>query len=174
VRWQDFSGDGPVASGRSAQVLVPWSGAGLATAEAAYERTADVSLSATEGVLARRVQVEGRLIGVDLVRDDGHCGGRLLPLPRAGFDSVAPAPPGLLDEHLQSGASDGIFLAAAGAPPEWRSLVLDRLVSALPASRGKAREAIFAALLWLTGETHGRDVQRWSTWWSEERNKAAR
>jgi len=172
VRWQDFRGDGPVASGRSSQVLVPWSGEGLATAEAPCERTAEVSLSVTEGVLARRVQVEGRLIGVDFERDDGHSGGRLLSLPRAALDSLAPAPAGLLDEHLQSGRPDGIFLAAAGAPPEWRSMVLDRLVSALPASRGKAREAIFAALLWLTGETHGRDVHRWSAWWSDERNKA--
>ncbi len=174
VRWQDFRGDGPLAAGRSAQVLVPWGGVGTATTEAPCERTADIAVDGGEGVLARRVQVEGRLIGLDFGRDHGHSGGRVLPLPRAVLDSVAPAPPGLLDEHLQSGQPDGIFLAAAGAPPEWRSLVLDRLVGALPASRGEAREAIFAALLWLTGETHGRDVHRWSAWWSQERNRPAR
>jgi hypothetical protein len=123
-------------------------------------------------VLGRRIKVEGRLIGVDLVREDGHSGGRILALPRATLESLAPAPPGLLEEHLQSGNADGIFLAAAGAPPAWREHVLDGLVGALPSSRGPAREAIFAALLWLTGQTHGRDVQRWSAWWSEERARS--
>jgi hypothetical protein len=174
VRWEDFSGDGPVVRGRSTQVLVPWTGLGTASPEAPLEASCSVDLSPADGVLARRVLVEGRIIGVDLVRPEGHSGGRLLPVPRAELATLAPAPPGLLEEHLQSGQADGIFLAAAGAPPEWRPLVLDRLIEALPASRGPAREAIFASLLWLTGQTLGRDVQRWSSWWSEERRKAGR
>jgi hypothetical protein len=28
---------------------------------------------------------------------------------------------------------------------------------------------VFAALLYLTGETHGTDIHRWRTWWSERR-----
>ena len=174
VHWEDFRGDGPQSSGRGTQVLVPFTGLGTASPEAPLLATAEVALAPATGVLARRVQVEGRLIGVDLVRPDGHSGGRLLALPRAELASVAPAPPGLLDEHLQSGLPDGIFLAAAGAPPEWRTLVLDRLIGALPSSRGPAREAIFASLLWLTGQTLGRDENRWSAWWSEERYREAR
>jgi len=174
VHWEDFRGDGPQSSGRSTQVLVPFAGLGTATLQAPLAATADVALAPATGILARRVQVEGRIIGVDLVRPDGHSGGRLLALPRAELASVAPAPPGLLDEHLQSGLPDGIFLAAAGAPPEWRTLVLDRLIGALPSSRGPAREAIFASLLWLTGQTLGRDENRWSAWWSEERHRVAR
>ncbi|MBM3984976.1 MAG: hypothetical protein FJ296_04685 [Planctomycetes bacterium] len=174
VSTSDFRGDGPACTGRTEQVLVPWSGAGEAAAGRPFELCADVALGASDGVLGRRVHVEGRLIGVDLVRDDGHSGGRLLLPEPATLASLAPAPPGLLDEHLQSGRPDGIFLTAAGAPAGWRSLVLDRLVGALPASRGAAREAIFAALFWLTGETCGRDIHRWSTWWTEERNRPGR
>jgi len=174
LRWEDHAGDGPHCRGRATQVLVPWSGDVLATDELPWSCQADVALAAADGVLARRVRVEGRLIGLDLVRDEGHGGGRLLQLPPATLVSLAPAPPGLLEEHLQSGRPDGIFLAAAGAPDAWRAHVLDRLVGALPASRGAAREAVFAALFWLTGETHGRDVHRWSTWWIEERNRRAR
>jgi hypothetical protein len=174
VTCTDHRGDGPHCSGRTEQVLVPWSGEAAASEGRPFELRADVALPAPDGVLGRRVRVEGRLIGVDLVRDDGHSGGRLLLAPAATLASLAPAPPGLLDEHLQSGRADGIFLAAAGAPAGWRALVLDRLVGALPASRGAAREAIFAALFWLTGETCGRDIHRWSTWWSEERNRTGR
>src|SRR5262249_18492667 len=120
VHWEDFRGDGPVSSGRGTQVLVPFTGLGTASAAAPLEATSDVALGPAEGVLARRIEVEGRLIGVDLVRPDGHSGGRLLALPHTVLSSLAPAPPGLLEEHLQSGSPDGIFLAAAGAPPEWR------------------------------------------------------
>lgn len=174
VTCTDYRGDGPRCSGRTEQVLVPWSGAAEASAARPFELRADVALPSPDGVLGRRVRVEGRLIGVDLVREDGHSGGRLLAAQAATLASLAPAPPGLLDEHLQSGRADGIFLAAAGAPAGWRALVLDRLVGALPASRGAAREAIFAALFWLTGESCGRDIHRWSTWWSEERNRTGR
>jgi hypothetical protein len=174
LRWEDHSGAGPGCTGRATQVLVPWSGDLLATDESPWSCAADVALGPVQGVLARRVRAEGRLIGLDLVRDEGHGGGRLLQLPPATLVSLAPAPPGLLEEHLQSGRPDGIFLAAAGAPDAWRAHVLDRLVDALPASRGAAREACFAALFWLTGETHGRDIHRWSTWWIEERNRRAR
>lgn len=174
LRWEDCAGDGPHVSGRATQVLVPWSGDVTARDDQPWSASADVSLGASDGVLARRVRAEARLIGVDLVREDGHGGGRLLQFPPAGLTSLAPAPPGLLEEHLQSGRPDGIFLAAAGAPDAWRGHVLDRLVAALPALRGPAREAAFAALFWLTGEAHGRDVHRWSTWWFEERNRRTR
>ncbi|HEX5008779.1 MAG TPA: hypothetical protein VFY71_00155 [Planctomycetota bacterium] len=174
LHWEDFRGDGPQSSGRGTQVLVPFTGLGTASPDAPLTATADVALAPATGVLARRITAEGRLIGVDLVRPDGHSGGRLLALPRTQLASLAPAPPGLLEEHLQSGLPDGIFLAAAGAPPEWRKLVLDRLIGALPSSHGPAREAIFASLLWLTGQTLGRDEHRWSAWWSEERHKAGR
>jgi hypothetical protein len=174
VHWEDFRGDGPQSSGRGTQVLVPFTGLGTASPDAPLSASADVALAPATGILARRVTVDGRIIGVDLVRPDGHSGGRLLLLPHTVLSSVAPAPPGLLEEHLQSGLPDGIFLAAAGAPPEWRTLVLDRLIGALPSSRGPAREAIFASLLWLTGQTLGRDENRWSAWWSEERHKAGR
>jgi len=174
VATSDYRGDGPACTGRSQQVLVPWSGGGEATVGRPFELRAEVALGNADGVLGRRVRVEGRLIGVDLVRADGHSGGRLLGVPPATLASLAPAPPGLLDEHLQSGRPDGIFLAAAGAPADWRPLVLDRLVGSLPASRGATREAIFAALFWLTGESCGRDIHRWSTWWSEERNRTGR
>jgi hypothetical protein len=137
-------------------------------------RRFELPLAPVAGALARRIRVEGRLIGVDLVREDGHTGGRILVLPRATLESLAPAPPGLIEEHLQSGDANGIFLAAAGAPPAWREHVLDCLVGALPASRGPAREALFAALLWLTGQPHGRDIQRWSAWWSVESAESER
>jgi hypothetical protein len=169
VSWDDWRGDGPVSYGRTEPRLLRWGAEGDASIEAPCVRSFEVPLAAAEGVLGRRIHIEGRLIGVDLVREDGHSGGCILTLPRTALESLAPVPPGLIEEHLQSGRADGIFLAAAGAPPAWREHVLDRLVGALPASRGPAREAIFAALLWLTGQTHGRDVQRWSTWWSEER-----
>ena len=172
VSWEDWRGDGPVSYGRSEQRLLPWGAEASSSLDAPCVRSFELPLSPAPGVLGRRIKVEGRLIGVDLVREDGHSGGRILPLPRATLESLAPAPPGLLEEHLQSGNADGIFLAAAGAPPAWREHVLDGLVGALPSSRGPAREAIFAALLWLTGQTHGRDVQRWSAWWSEERARS--
>ena len=168
VSWDDWRGDGPASWGRTAQRLLRWGPEGTASIEDPCVRSFDVELAPAEGVLARRVHVEGRIIGMDLERDEGHSGGQILTLPRATLESLAPAPPGLIEEHLQSGNANGIFLAAAGAPPAWRGHVLDRLVGALPASRGAAREAIFAALFWLTGQPHGRDVQRWSAWWRTE------
>src|SRR5262245_27883024 len=90
VHWEDFRGDGPVSSGRSTQVLVPFTGLGTASAEVPLEAAFDVAVGPAEGVLARRIEVEGRLIGVDLVRPDGHSGGRLLALPHTVLASVAP------------------------------------------------------------------------------------
>jgi hypothetical protein len=80
-------------------------------------------VGATDDVLARRVLVEGRLIGVDLTREAARSGGQVLALPAAQLEAARPVPEGSLAEHLQSGSPDGIFLAAVSAAPERRDEV---------------------------------------------------
>jgi hypothetical protein len=130
---------------------------------------ADVPLEPASGLLARRVTVWGRLIGVDLVGVEGRSGGTFLELPRATLETFAAQPAGSLAQHLESGSGPGIFLSAVMAPAVRRLQVLDSLIEALPRTGRSARNASFAALLYLTGETHGYDIHRWRTWWAEQR-----
>lgn len=174
VRWQDFTGEGPTSTGHAAQSALEWAGQSVARPGQPAVITAQLDLGPVQGVLARRIDVEGRLIGVELRQPDVRSGGVVLTLPPAHLDSLAPAPAGPLAEHLQSGLPGGIFLVATRAPPEEREETLDRLIDALSASTGRAREAILAALLYLTGETHGRDAHLWRTWWNEQRQHGRR
>jgi len=165
LAWTDFRGDGPRSLGRSERFVLPFVAEGDAApgAPLIVERT--VELPAAAGVLARRVAARARLIGIDLQLEHGHTGGTLLVLPEAELESFEVVPPGTLAQHLQSGSVPGIFLSAASARGERREQALAMLVAALPATPEPARGAIFAALLYLTGETHGRDIYRWSSWW---------
>jgi len=172
VRWQDFRGDGPTASGHAGQSALAWTGQEAAALGRPALIAMQLELEPALGVLARRIDVEGRLIGVELRAENERSGGLVIPLPAAHLDSLAPAPEGSLESHLQSGSPSGIFLSAAAAPPEQREATLDRLIDALSSSGGRAREAILAALLYLTGETHGRDAHLWRTWWNEQRRPA--
>ena len=174
VRWVDQRGDGPTASGRTSQATLEWNGSEVAGKGQPVVIAMQLELGEIQGALSRRVDVQGRLIGVELRRDQVRSGGLILALPPAHLDSLAPLPGGTLGSHLQSGSPSGIFLTAAGAPPEEREATLDQLIAALPSSTGRAREAILAALLYLTGETHGRDAQLWRTWWNEQRQRARR
>jgi hypothetical protein len=172
VRWQDHRDDAPIAVGHAGQVVLDWTGSQLAEPGRPAVIAARLELSELQETLARRVDVDGRLIGIELRRDDARSGGVVLDLPPAHLDSLAPAPGGTLESNLQSASPSGIFLTAAGSSPEEREATLDRLIDALPASAGAAREAILAALLYLTGETHGRDAQLWRTWWNQQRQRA--
>ena len=174
LRWQDFTGEGPTAAGRSGQSALEWTGSPVAAPGQPAVIATRLELDALQGALARRIDVEGRLIGVELRREDSRSGGLVLTLPAAHLDSLAPKPAGTLAEHLQSASPGGIFLSAAAAPAAVREQTLDRLIDALPASSGRAREAILAALLYLTGETHGRDAHLWRTWWNEQRQHGRR
>ncbi len=170
VAWTDFPGLHPVCTGHATRVLLPFGAGG--SAEPGHPLVVErvVSLPPADGLLARRVEVTGRLIGVDFVRDTGHSGGVLQALPAASLQSFAPAPPGTLEEHLQSGTPAGIFVLAAAAPPERRTEVIDALVTALPSLGDAARQAAFAALLYLTGETNGQDIHRWRSWWKDRQH----
>jgi hypothetical protein len=174
VHWTDYRGDQPRSTGQSQRVLLPFLSRGEASQQAPLVVVRDVALPVPEDMLARHVRVRGRIIGVDLQLPAGHTGGTLLALPEATLESFAPAPPGTLQEHLQSRSVPGIFLSASGAPAGRREEVLETLVEALPATPQPAREAIFAALLYLTGETHGRDIYRWSSWWKARKAAPAK
>ena len=174
VRWQDFTGEGPTSTGHAGQSALEWDGQAVGRPGHPAVIAAQLDLGPPQGALARRIDVEGRLIGVELRQAGARSGGVVLTLPPAHLDSLAPAPGGPLAEHLQSGSPGGIFLAAAGAPAAVREETLDRLIVALSASTGRAREAILAALLYLTGETHGRDAHLWRTWWNEQRQHGRR
>jgi hypothetical protein len=169
VTWQDFSGAHPIAIGRTRTLVLEWAGSEPGAPGRPACLAVHLDVGATDDVLARRVLVDGRLIGVDLTREAVRSGGQVLALPPAQLEAARPVPAGSLAEHLQSGSPDGIFLAAVSAAPERRDEVLGALVESLPASGGAARNAVFAALLFLTGETHGTDIHRWRTWWSERR-----
>jgi len=168
VRWQDF-GAAPASVGRTTQVVLPWSVAGLARPGAPLVLSTTVALGEPGEALARRVTVEGRVIGIELLRDDLRSGGLLRSLPAVQLEMTALPPAGSLERHLAEGDPEGIFLAAAAVSgaTERREEVLGRLIEALPDSGGAAREALFGALLFLTGETHGRDTWRWTNWWRE-------
>src|SRR5690349_15347062 len=71
VSWDDWRGDGPVSYGRTEPRLLRWGAEGEASTEAPCVRGFDVPLAPAVGVLGRRIHIEGRLIGVDLVREDG-------------------------------------------------------------------------------------------------------
>jgi hypothetical protein len=169
VTWQDFSGAHPIAVGRTRTLVLEWNGSEPGAPGHPARLDVHLDVGATDEVLARRVVVDGRLIGVDLTREAGRSGGQVLALPPASLEATRPVPAGSLAEHLQSGSPEGIFLAAVSAAPERYDEVLEALVESLPASGGPARNAVFAALLYLTGETHGTDIHRWRTWWSERR-----
>jgi len=165
VTWTDFEGLEPRSLGHSERFVLPFVKAGVTVTGAPLVVESSVPLPPAPGVLARRVVVHARIIGIDLRQEHGHTGGTLLPLPEVTLDSLAEVPPGTLAQHLQSRSLPGIFLSAASAPAERREQTLAALIEALPATPEPARGAIFAALLYLTGETHGRDIYRWSTWW---------
>jgi len=170
VRWHDFRGDGPTSTGHGGQVTVDWRGTEIAEPGRPAVIAARIDLGELQGALARRVDVEGRLIGIELRRDDARSGGMVMDLPKAHVDTLAPRPEGSLESNLPNGSPEGIFLLAAASPPEDKDATLDRLIDALPASAGRAREAILSALLYLTGEMHGRDAQLWRTWWNRQRS----
>ena len=172
VHWQDFRGDGPTSTGHSSQSALGWNGRESAEPGRPAVIAMQLELEDVKGALARRIDVEGRLIGVELRAETERSGGLVIQLPAAHLDSLAPAPEGTLESHLQSGSPGGIFLSAAGAPQKEREATLDRLIDALSSSGGRAREAILAALLYLTGETHGRDAHLWRTWWNQQRRQA--
>ena len=172
VRWHDFRAQ-PTVSGRSTQAVLPWTGAGRAEDGAPLVMTTSISLGDPQGALARRITVEGRLIGVDLVREDGHTGGAMFNLAPATLETAPLPPAGSLEQHLQAGDAEGVFLSAVASPSAVREDVIGRLVAALPDSSGASREAVFGALLFLTGETHGRDVWRWTTWWKQRKAAGA-
>lgn len=172
VRWQDQRGDGPTASGHGGQSVLEWTGSLVAERGRPAEIDVRLELGELNGALARRIDVDGRIIGLELRREDARSGGVVLKLPAAHLDSLAPMPAGSLESHLQSGSPGGIFLLAAGSPPSQRDATLDALIAALPGSEGPARGAILAALLYLTGETKGRDPQLWRTWWNQQRQQA--
>lgn len=165
VTWTDFEGAEPRSLGHSERFIVPFVKSGVAQAGAPLVVESVVSLPPAEKVLARRVVVRARIIGIDLRQETCHTGGTLLPLPVVTLESLAEVPPGTLAQHLQSLSVPGIFLSAASAPADRREGTLATLIEALPATPEPARGAVFAALLYLTGETHGRDIYRWSTWW---------
>jgi hypothetical protein len=173
LRWEDHPGDRPVSRGHQTQKLVPWEHFGETSPQRPLIVYVDVPLEAPSGVLARRVQVWGRLIGVDLVGAEGRTGGTVLDLPPATLETFAEPPGGppqaSLAQRLESGDGPGIFLSSVTAPAERRTQVLDSLIEALPRIGQEARDASFAALLYLTGETHGYDIHRWRTWWAEHR-----
>ncbi|MHC5210055.1 MAG: hypothetical protein ACYTG2_04995 [Planctomycetota bacterium] len=174
VSWQDFSGARPVAVGRARSLVLEWTGSEPAAPGRPARLAAQLEVGDTAGVLARRILVEGRLIGVDLVREDHRSGGMVLTLPPARLEAARPAPAGTLKEHLQSGSPGGIFLAAISVAPERREDVVETLVEALPVVETALRNSVFAALFYLTGEGHGTDIHRWSTWWSERRHERDR
>lgn len=167
LRWKDHPGDRPLARGRQTQKLVPWEQAGTGSPEQPLIVYIDVPLESTTGVLARRVTVWGRLIGVDLSSAEGHTGGTMLDLPVTTLETFETPPAGTLAQHLKSGFGRGIFLVAVTAPAERRSSVLEALIEGLPRIGQDARGAALAALLYLTGETNGNDIHRWRTWWAE-------
>jgi hypothetical protein len=171
VSWQDYGALRPEALGRRRTLRLEWDGSGRGEPGRPARLAARLDLSDTAGVLARRILVEGRLIGVDLSREGERSGGMVLELPATRLSAYAAVPPGSLASHLQSGSPDGIFLAAVSAAPERQDEVLETLVESLPSVGGAARNAVFAALYYMTGETHGTDIHRWSTWWGERRHE---
>lgn len=169
VRWQDFPGDRPESWGRASLTTVRWEASGEAGPRAPLVIGVDVALPPPGEILARRLAVEGRLIGVEFVRGELRTGGTIVPIAGAAIATCAPGEAQALEGALRSGAARGIFTAAAAASPADRPSVTGRLVEALDGAAGPARDAICAALHYLTGELYGRDAARWRNWWDDAR-----
>ncbi len=165
LRWKDFSGRGPVSSGRTVHELVPFGPGGVALPGAPLQRAFEMSLTPPQDVLARRVEVSGRLYVLDLSDGEGRTGGALVPFSATVVESYARPASRPLSELLVEGEPEELFLAAVSADAGEREGVIGQLIGGLGGLRGPAREAAFGALLYLTGETHGRSEYRWMTWW---------
>ncbi|MGQ0552038.1 MAG: hypothetical protein ACT4PU_02325 [Planctomycetota bacterium] len=172
ARWQDYRGDGPVSSGRTAQVLLPWEGGGRADPLRPAEIQMRLEIAPAGNALARRLRIDGSLIGLEVLGPESRSGGQMLHIPVATLESFVERPQRGLEECLQSGEARSIFLRAASASQAERDQVLDTLIGSLFGLRGTARDAVFAALLFLTEERHGRDIQGWSAWWTEQQTKS--
>ncbi len=173
VRYQDFPGAGPVAHGRTLKRALPFGGDGVASPTLPLTRWFTVDLDAPRDALARRVHVVGRLYTVDVHDQEGHAGSVVIDLPLASVETIARPPSLSLAVALRSGPADEVFLAAAATPPALRPRAVDQLVQSLATTQGAVREAAFAGLLFLTGETLGRSEYRWQQWWRERRGTNA-
>ena len=79
--------------------------------------------------------------------------------------TLARPSPGSLYEFLHGEDPEALFLSAAATPPAEMEGAVGQLIDCLSYTTDEMREAVFAALLYLTGETHGRSEYRWKTWW---------
>ena len=174
VRFEDFPGRGPVSSARSVHELLEYGADGEARPGQPLARPFTVELDPLRDALARRVVVSARLFVVDLTDDEGRSGSLALEFAPTKLETFRrPARRGTgaggVLAALGDPDADELFLAAVTTPAAGREEVVGRLVAELPRLDGDHQEAAFAALLYLTGESHGRSEYRWQAWWDARR-----
>lgn len=169
VRVVDFPGTGPISQGFSMHAVGAYGPGGVAAAGAPLEQSTEVELRPAQPVLARRVEAFARLFVIDLQAEDGRSGNMMLTFPVATAESLVRPPTRSLLEALGGEDPAELFLAAAAMSGEQRDTAISQLIDGLSYASPSIREAIYGALLYLTGETHGRSEYRWRDWWRLQR-----
>ncbi|MCB9899180.1 MAG: hypothetical protein H6825_14340 [Planctomycetes bacterium] len=168
LQWKDFFGLEPTSLGRGRTLHLPFGPDGSGSRTAPLVRTLDLELEDPDPrVLARRITVDAVLRPIDIEQGEARSGGAALPFPRQTA-SVFLHP---VDESLEALlAADpprdpvAIFTAGAREGLDRPLPTLTALVDALPVLEGAEREALFGALLFLTGETNFRSIPQWKSW----------
>jgi len=160
VRWKDHLGVRPDSRGGSFRTTLPMGPDGTASQEQPFTRSWTVNLPEPEArVLARSVSVSVKLHPVDLRSELYRTAGVTVPFDGAALDSFAPAPEG------DAAAVRFLDAVAAGQPERDLVTLVGAALAALPEADGADRDALFGALHFLSGQTNGRSVARWQTWW---------
>ena len=170
LAWTDFEGLHPTSFGGSMRRVVPFGAGGPASRDEPLVVSLSFDLPPAEArVLARRVRAWARLHPVDMSAGALHTGGASVEFEATSALSFQEQPEGSLAEALvqEDGSPRALFLLAvgAGAAAATEDERLSALIEALPELTGARMEATFGALQCLTGETHGRSVYRWQSWW---------
>jgi hypothetical protein len=174
VRWTDFEGTRPTSYGGSFRRVIPFGDDGTATRGQPLTRRFPFALTEPdERILARRVSIWARFHPVDMEAGAARTGSASMLFEQVDRMTLRhPTDVGLAALLAQADSEPGaLFLAALdeSVPEQTR---LGQIVDALPALRGARRDELFGALQCLTGQTNGRNVYRWQTWW-RQRQKAA-
>lgn len=168
LQWRDFLGVGPTAVGRAHTRHLSFGDDGTAERFLPLERDFDLSLEAPDArMLARRITVDAVLRPVDVIQGSVRSGGVAVPFPRqtvAVFAAVPDVP--FLDVLAGAPPRDPVqlFVSAAQDGLDERDETLVRVVDALDDVVELEREALFGALMFLTGETNFRSIPQWRAW----------
>lgn len=167
LAWQDYLGVQPTSWGRTVPSHLPFGPDGEARRGDPIVRSLTIELEdPSPSVLARVLEARPTLRPVDLRVGSVHTGGQPVRFPAARVATLRRAPSAPLATLL--GAPDvapaEVFLAAAHEGEQQRTVTLYALLDSLAEAPRPVREAIFGALLYLTGTTNGRSEAQWRAW----------